>query len=123
MNSYTEGKLAEFCARLYMRLHGWRIVARNYKGVRGTKAGEIDFVAVCGKQLAFVEVKKRCNPNEAAYAIGLEQQKRIVIGAKRFLRQYPIYAKMNLRFDAVLISLPFYVRHIPNAWQADCFLG
>lgn len=117
MNSYARGKFAEFLARTYMRLHGFRIVAQNYVVGRGTTAGEIDFVAQRGKLLVFVEVKQRTTLENAAYAIMPTQQQRLIRSAKCFVKNNPQYAGCDLRFDAIFVALPFKIRHIPNAWR------
>lgn len=104
---------------MYMRLHGWRIVSRNCRTGRGTTAGEIDFIAVRGKTLAFVEVKKRRTLEEAAYAVSPAQQKRLIRGAGHFLQLYPDYRKFSARFDVVLVAPPLQIKHIPDAWRAD----
>ena len=56
--AYRHGLFAETVAALLLRLKGHRIVARRYK----TPVGEIDLVALKGKRLAFVEVKRREEP-------------------------------------------------------------
>ena len=53
--AYRHGLFAETVAALLLRLNGHRIVARRYK----TPVGEIDLVALKGKRLAFLEVKRR----------------------------------------------------------------
>ena len=116
MNNYRRGKYAEFLARLFMRIHGYRIVAKNYITGRGTTAGEIDFVACRGKTLAFIEVKQRTSIANAAYAISITQQKRLIRGAQNFIKNNPQYAGYDVRFDAILIRLPFSICHIQNAW-------
>ena len=116
MNSYIRGKYAEFLARAYMRLHGFRVIAQNYVTGCGTTAGEIDFVAKRGKLLVFVEVKQRTTLENAAYAISPTQRQRLIRGAKCFVRSHPQYSDFELRFDAVFIALPFSICHIPNAW-------
>ncbi len=55
VRAYRSGLFAESVAALLLRLKGHRIVARRYK----TPVGEIDLVALKGKRLAFVEVKRR----------------------------------------------------------------
>ena len=117
MNSYVRGRFAEFLARTYMCLHGFRIVSKNYITGRGTTAGEIDFIAKRGKLLVFAEVKQRSTLENAAYAITPMQRQRLIRGAKSFLKNNPQYAGYDLRFDAIFIALPFAVRHIPNAWN------
>ncbi|MBR6355482.1 MAG: YraN family protein [Alphaproteobacteria bacterium] len=117
MNSYVRGKFAEFLARTYMRLHGFRIITQNYVTGRGTTAGEIDFIAKRGKLLVFAEVKQRTTLENAAYAITPMQRQRLIRGAKSFLKNNPQYAVYDLRFDAILITFPLSVCHIPNAWS------
>lgn len=117
MNSYVRGKCAEFLARNYMRLHGFGIVAQNYITGRGTTAGEIDFIAKRGKLLVFVEVKQRTTLETAAYAITPTQRQRLIRGAKSFLKNNPQYAGFDVRFDAILVTFPFRIHHIPNAWS------
>ena len=116
MNHNLRGHLAEFAARCFFRLHGWQILARNYITGRGTTAGEIDFIALKGKTLAFVEVKQRGDITSAAYAISPAQQKRIRTAAANFLAKHPAYQSHDIRFDAVLFAFPLHLRHIPNAF-------
>ena len=118
MNSYRSGKWAEFLARLYLRLHGYRIVAKKIVVGRGTTAGEIDIIACKHKCLVFVEVKKRRTLDEAAYAITLKQMQRLIKGAAVFVGNKPQYSGYDIRFDAVLVKLPFSIRHLQNAWIA-----
>ena len=55
VRAYRRGVFAETAAALMLRLKGYAIVARRYK----TPVGEIDLVALKGKRLAFLEVKRR----------------------------------------------------------------
>lgn len=116
MSNYSRGKIAEFVARMYMRLHGYRIVAQNFTTGRGTTAGEVDFIACRAHTLVFVEVKKRKTVAEAAYAISKQQQQRIIRGAQSFLKQNPQYNDYDMRFDAILVVFPWYIEHLKNAW-------
>lgn len=118
MTNYHKGKIAEFMARLYMALHGYRTVCRNYAGIRGSGIGEIDFVAKRGRTLVFVEVKQRSNLDSAAYAISKEQQNRLIRGAQNFIKTHPQYTAYDFRFDALLITFPCRIKHLKNAWQA-----
>lgn len=112
------GKLAEFWARLWLRCHGYRILAANYRTGRGTHAGEIDIIALRRNTIIFVEVKKRSGLDKAAYAIRPAQQQRIIRGAEAFLQKHPAYQNCDIRFDAVLVSFPLWIRHIKNAWTS-----
>ena len=112
------GKLAEFWARLWLRCHGYRIIAANYRTGRGTHAGEIDIIALRRNTIIFVEVKKRSGLDKAAYAILPTQQQRIIRGAEAFLQKHPAYQNCDVRFDAVLVSFPLRIHHIKNAWAS-----
>ena len=118
ISSPCGGKLAEFWARLWLRCHGYRILAANYRTGRGTHAGEIDIIALRRNMIIFVEVKKRSGLDKAAYAIRPAQQQRIIRGAEAFLQKHPAYQNCDVRFDAVLVSFPLWIRHIKNAWTS-----
>ncbi len=119
MNNYKSGKWAEFLARMYLRIHGYQIVATNVITGRGTTAGEIDIVAKRGKCVVFVEVKKRKTLDDASYAIMARQQQRLVRGAQNYMRCHYEFKGYDCRFDAILVCLPFSIRHIKNAWSAN----
>ena len=57
MKSKSKGKLGECIARIYLRLHLYKILEKNFK----TNTGEIDIIAKKGKTIVFVEVKFRTN--------------------------------------------------------------
>lgn len=116
MNNYHSGHWAEFLARNLFRLKGYRILASNYITGKGTHAGEVDFVAKKGKTLVFVEVKKRSTLENAAYAISETQKLRIRNGAEAFLKKHLQYAFFDIRFDVVLVKLPFSLLHLKNAF-------
>src|SRR4051812_22397569 len=59
------GRGAETLACWYLRLHGWRILARRAR----VKGGEVDIVARRGSVVAFVEVKARADERSAAFAL------------------------------------------------------
>ena len=117
MNNYHKGKLAELLAAVYMFCHGYRIIGRNFITGRGTKAGEVDLICLKNRTVIFVEIKQRSSLDNAAYAISKEQRIRIIKGAQNFLKSYAKYHGYDIRFDALLISFPFKICHIKNAWQ------
>ena len=110
------GKMAEFMALQYLRLKGYDLVACNYVTGRGTGAGEIDIIVKNQDTLVFAEVKKRKDISTAAYAILPHQQERIRRAAEVFLSRHNEYQNFNIRFDAVLVQLPFKIEHIENAF-------
>lgn len=116
MKVKQHGKLAEGLACLWLLCKGYHILARNVVTGRGTTAGEIDIIAQRGKIIIFAEVKKRQSLEKAAYAISKTQKNRIRRGAEAFLTKHPELEDCDLRFDAILIKLPWLIRHIKNAW-------
>lgn len=121
ITSYNSGKLAEFICRIYMRLHGYRIIAKNYRCGSGKKTpfGELDFVAVRGKTLVFCEVKKRNQRKNFLFALSSKQQQRILYGSQYFLKRYKKYSAYSMQFDVFFVQFPFYIRRIKNALHCD----
>ena len=76
-DSYHTGLLAEFYARMYLRLHGFRIVRSRYITGRNTHRAEIDIIARRGNLLIFVEVKNRPNITTALDAVTPPQAMRL----------------------------------------------
>jgi putative endonuclease len=110
--SYKKGVYAEKIAVLLLSLKFYRIIAKRYK----TQIGEVDIIAVRGKTVIFIEVKKRASLEQLFNSINIKQQKRVINAAELFLsrnRQYQNYVK---RFDAILITPKLLPLHIKNAW-------
>ena len=101
---------------MYLRAKGYRKVAVNYAGGRGSGAGEVDLILCRSKVLVFAEVKARRSLNNAAESLLPRQQERIRRGAEAFLQQNPQYQGYDIRFDAILIQLPCRLQHLENAF-------
>ncbi|MCW9032868.1 MAG: YraN family protein [Rhodospirillales bacterium] len=113
--AYRRGRLAESLCVWMLKLKGYRILVHGYK----EKTGEIDIIANRGKLLAFIEVKARQNYQDAAEAISITQQKRIIRSAQAFVMKNPSFVDHDLRFDAMLV-LPWRLpHHIKDAWRPD----
>jgi putative endonuclease len=108
------GRLGESLCAWRLRLLGWRIVARDVR----TVAGEIDMVAVRGRTLAFIEVKARTD-TAATEPLQPRQRRRIVRAAEAFLAARPDLAKLDIRFDLMLVGHVRLPRHLPAAFRAD----
>lgn len=105
------GRFAEWIAAAALRLKGYRIVARRHR----TPFGEIDIIAVRGRRLAFVEVKRRDAFDEAEAALTPHQAGRIARAADQWLDRHPTLRDHEIGLDAVLVA-PFRLpRHRPNA--------
>jgi putative endonuclease len=108
--AYRSGVIAEGLVALLLRLKGHRIVARRYK----TPVGEIDLVALKGRRLAFIEVKRRKTREDAAWTLPTRQRRRIVRAAQYWLASHPDYAGHDIAFDVVLAApwrLPHYIKN------------
>ena len=106
------GRRAEVWAAFYLRLLGWRILARRLK----TPRGEIDLIARRGRTIAFVEVKWRKGRCDLDQAIDSYRLRRVAEAAQavahRFLR-----GADNARIDVLLLAPWRLPRHITHAWQ------
>jgi putative endonuclease len=109
--AYRHGLLAETVAALLLRLKGHRIIARRYN----TPVGEIDLVALKGKRLAFVEVKRRKGLDEAGWSLPTRARRRIVRAAILACRP-PGLCRPRPRFDVVLAAPWAMPRYIENAF-------
>ncbi len=111
--AYRAGLFAENLASIWLRLKGWKILARRYRAA----TGEIDIIAKRRDVVAFVEVKARRNFDDAILAISPSGQRRIAAASRVWLAANPQAAALTLRFDAVLIAPRRFPRHVENAFQ------
>lgn len=109
------GRRGEALAAWWLRLKGYRILARGFR----TPVGEIDLVARRGRVLAMVEVKRRARMASALEAIGPRQQARIARAAEAFLQRHRGLAGLELRFDSLVIVPGRRPRHLVDAWRPD----
>jgi len=107
------GRRAETVAAWWLRLKGYRIVARGWR----SPLGEIDIVARRGGVVAFVEVKRRRSREIALDAIHPRQRQRIARAARLYLQSTPALARLQPRFDAVVLVPGRRPRHLPAAWS------
>jgi len=99
-----------------LRLHGWRIVAADWR----CPSGEIDILARRGGVLAIIEVKTRSDLAAAAAAVLPRQRRRIARAASAFLLARPDLAKLAPRFDVMLVAPLRPPRHLRDAWRVEC---
>ncbi len=106
------GRRGETLAAWYLRLKGWRIVARRVK----TPRGEVDLVARRGRQVAFVEVKWRASSDQLDLAIDGYRLRRVAAAAESLAPRYARNGE-DVRVDVLLLAPGRWPRHIVNAWQ------
>jgi putative endonuclease len=104
------GRFSEAVAAALLIAKGYRILGRRVK----TRAGEIDIIAVRGKRLVFVEVKRRLTRDDSEGAVSVRQAARIRRAADLWLAQRPRYHGHVFAYD-VILSVPGRLpRHIPD---------
>ena len=111
--SERAGRTAETLTAIYLRLKGYRILARRYV----TPLGEIDLVARKGRTVVFVEVKRRRSVIDALVALTPRQQLRIGRAARMWTRNYPSYALSEFRFDVVAMGAWRWPAHRRDVWR------
>ena len=106
----ARGRRGESLAAWYLRLKGWRILARRVK----TPRGEIDLIARRGAVVAFVEVKWRASAAELDHAIDAYRLRRVLAAAEAIGHRYA-RAGDQQRIDVVLLAPGRFPRHMANA--------
>lgn len=104
-----DGRRGETLAAWYLRLKGWRVLARRVR----TPRGEIDLVVRRGRMVAFVEVKWRRTAAELGTALDLHRLRRVVAAAEAAAPRF-VRAHDSLRIDAILLAPGRWPRHIAN---------
>lgn len=114
------GDWGEERAALYLRLHGYRVVERNFR----CRQGEIDVIARKGGFIVFVEVKLRKNADfgEAREFVTYRKQQRVIRAAELWLVENG--CELQPRFDVIEIYAPKgtdtvfpTIRHLENAFS------
>jgi putative endonuclease len=111
--AWRKGRRAEGFALFWLRLKGYRLLARGYR----TAGGEVDLILRRGRLVVFVEVKRREELAAAAESIGARQRRRIAAAARHFLQRHPGLAGLGQRFDALLLAPGRWPRHVTDAWR------
>jgi putative endonuclease len=106
----AKGRRGETLAALYLRLKGWRILARRVK----TPRGEIDLIARRGGTVAFVEVKWRERAADLDHAIDAYRLRRVAAAAEVVAHRYAKGADVQ-RIDVLLLAPGHWPRHMANA--------
>ena len=116
-DNIQKGKEGEKKAENYLKEQGYVIVCRNWRARRG----EIDLVAEKDGTLVFAEVKTlpASTLETVEHVLGGIKQKKIIETAKRFLLENRQYSNSYIRFDVLIVDVPFYppVYHIKNAFS------
>ena len=99
--SYSKGLFAEFLARAYLRMRGYRIMKSRYITGRNTHRAEIDIIARRGNLLIFIEVKNRPDLHTAFDAITAPQAVRLRRAAETYIARTGWTG--DARFDVIAV--------------------
>lgn len=115
-----KGSEAERLACGYLEARGLKPLAANYR----CRYGELDLVMLDGARLVVVEVRSRRSDRHGAPEASISHRKRrcLMRAAQCFVRDYPQFNGMMLRFDVVGIlkeASRVRFRWIHNALQFD----
>ena len=116
--AHSWGLAAETWAAVWLRLQGYRVLARRLR----TPAGEIDLVARRGAVLVAVEVKARPSVEAALSAVSTRQRLRIARALDLVAGGDPRLAGLTRRLDLVAVRpwrLPVHLRDLHRDMHRD----
>lgn len=108
-----DGRAGEWRAALWLMAKGYRILGFRLK----TRQAEIDLLAVRGRVLAVVEVKRRSSLIAALEAVNFEQRDRLRRAGLALAAGRPALNKLSIRLDLIALAPGRLPRHIPDAWR------
>ena len=113
--AYQFGHWAETLCVRWLRLGGYRVLARRYKA----PVGEIDIIARRGDTLVFVEVKARHegSRDDAGEVLTTHQRGRITRAAEAFVARHPGLGDCTMRFDLMTVRPWRPPHHLADAWR------
>jgi putative endonuclease len=111
--AYAAGLAAEDAACAALVGDGWTIHARRVR----TEAGEVDAVAEKDGVLSIVEVKPRTTLAEAAFALTISQQRRLLGACELIMAKHPDWGTNGVRFDVLAVDPAGQVRRIADAFR------
>jgi putative endonuclease len=111
----TSGRAAEAWAAALLMLKGYRILGFRL----ATRQGEIDLLALRGKVLAVVEVKRRTSLEAALECVSYEQRERLRRAGRAIAGRRPGLKDAFVRLDLIAMAPGRWPRHIPDAWKTD----
>lgn len=107
------GHRGEVTAAILLMLKGYRILGFRLK----TPQAEIDILAIRGRTLVAVEVKRRTSLLAALEAVSHDQRERLRRAAVNLAARRPALAGAAVRLDLVALAPGRLPVHIPDAWK------
>ncbi|WP_374469363.1 YraN family protein [Phenylobacterium sp.] len=107
------GRRSEVVAAVWLMLKGYRILGFRLR----TRIAEIDLLALRGRTLAVVEVKRRANLADALETVTLDQRDRLRRAGALVAAGRPALKDATVRLDLVALAPRRLPVHIPDAWK------
>lgn len=115
----ARGSVAEWAAAWWLRLKGYRILARQFRA----RGGELDVVALTPywhspATIVFVEVRTRGTIGDAIASVTDAKKSRVEMAARQFCARKPGLGRLPRRYDLIVLAESGWPRHIRDAWRA-----
>ena len=102
-------------AAIWLMAKGYRILGFRLK----TPQAEIDLLALRGKVLAVVEVKRRTDLLAALETVTFDQRERLRRAGSNLAARRPGLSGASVRLDLMALAPGKLPRHIPDAWKGE----
>lgn len=113
------GSKSERAAERFLRRVGYRILGRNYS----CPGGELDLVALDGREIVFVEVRSTAgvDAERPTASVDWHKQRKICHAARHFISRHRLGDRV-CRFDVLILCWPAnrqepQIIHYPNAFE------
>jgi putative endonuclease len=108
-----DGRRAEVWAAIWLMAKGYRILGFRLK----TPQAEIDLLALRGRVLAVVEVKRRLDLATALETVTQDQRDRLRRAGATLAARRPGLQGLAVRLDLIALAPGRLPRHSPDAWR------
>ncbi len=99
----------------WLVIKGYSILAYRYRN----PWGEIDIIALRSNAVTFIEVKARACQEEALLSVTPAKCRRLEQAAQAFVAPRKKYMHHDLRFDVMVVTSPWKILHLKDAWRAE----
>jgi putative endonuclease len=107
------GRRSEVLAAVWLMLKGYRILGFRLR----TRIAEIDLLALRGRTLAVIEVKRRASLADALETVTFDQRDRLRRAGAMLAARRPSLRDATVRLDLVALAPRRLPVHIPDAWK------
>jgi putative endonuclease len=109
------GRRGEVLAAIWLMAKGYRILGFRLK----TPQAEIDLLAIRGRTLAVIEVKRRTSLLAALETVTFDQRERLRRAGANLAARRPSLQGASVRLDLMALAPGKLPRHIPDAWRGE----